>query len=269
MRYAPILTLGAVLVLSLSVWLTRENGNAEISVSNGTLYFTGDLSDSSVAAFQAVTAERAPGDIKKIVVNSPGGDTVAGRVIGRWISAHKLDLEVDTICFSSCANYLFPAAVRKSIREGAFVGWHGSETQHDILALSKPGATGADLERMEIEDALKEAAPKQLSAGELNAALDEALESAKRNRREEQQFFASIGLTREFTIHGLRPGQLKRYQASGKSGWTYSLSDMEKLGMKNVHYLGKGRYAEARAVTENVSVIPYNPRLVPTGETSR
>ncbi len=38
------------------------------------------------------------------------------------------------MCFSSCANYVFTSAANKYIREDSLVGWHGSESQYEILA---------------------------------------------------------------------------------------------------------------------------------------
>ena len=45
-----------------------------------------------------------------------------------------LVVEVDVICFSSCADYVFPAGRARVIRADAFVGWHGNERQFDVLA---------------------------------------------------------------------------------------------------------------------------------------
>ena len=47
---------------------------------------------------------------------------------GTW----ALVVEVDVICFSSCADYVFPAGRARVIRADAFVGWHGNERQFDV-----------------------------------------------------------------------------------------------------------------------------------------
>jgi hypothetical protein len=47
----------------------------------------------------------------------------------------RLDVVVDGVCASSCANYIFCAAKTKTIKHG-FVGFHGN-----ITALNKLGIT--------------------------------------------------------------------------------------------------------------------------------
>ncbi|MDC8758831.1 hypothetical protein [Janthinobacterium fluminis] len=61
-----------------------------------------------------------------IRVKSGGGNTEAGMLLGRFIREKNLDIQVDEICASSCANYLFPAARRKIIPAGAILALHGT-----------------------------------------------------------------------------------------------------------------------------------------------
>ena len=55
-------------------------------------------------------------------------------LIGEWIFDHEIDVIVDEICFSSCANYIFTAGKNKIIEKDAIVGWHGSEQQDPFIA---------------------------------------------------------------------------------------------------------------------------------------
>ena len=64
--------------------------------------------------------------IKKLRVNSGGGDVEAAIKLARWIYNNKVDIEVIEYCLSSCANYLFTAAFHKKILPGAIVAWHGN-----------------------------------------------------------------------------------------------------------------------------------------------
>lgn len=70
--------------------------------------------------------------VRKIVVDSPGGDVHEAMKIGRLIHDHALDIKVVGICASSCASYLFPAARKKFIEPGARVVWHGNRHQKDF-----------------------------------------------------------------------------------------------------------------------------------------
>ncbi len=58
-------------------------------------------------------------------VDSEGGDTAAALEIAELMMSRKIDLVVDGLCVSSCANYLFVAAERKLVKPGSVVGWHG------------------------------------------------------------------------------------------------------------------------------------------------
>ena len=44
------------------------------------------------------------------------------------IRQRKLRLVVDGRCLSACANYLFPAAIRKAVLPGSVVAIHGLST---------------------------------------------------------------------------------------------------------------------------------------------
>lgn len=90
------------------------------------LRFDGPMTPETVDAFLARAGD-AP--VAKLVVHSPGGDTLAGMRLGEWVHRVGADVEVDTRCGSSCANYVFTAGARKRIRPGAIVYWHGSSEQ--------------------------------------------------------------------------------------------------------------------------------------------
>lgn len=68
-------------------------------------------------------------------VRSEGGDTEAGMLLGRFIRSKHLDLEINGLCASSCANYIFPAARRKLIARGSLLAFHGTAY---TTALSSP-----------------------------------------------------------------------------------------------------------------------------------
>jgi hypothetical protein len=64
--------------------------------------------------------------ITTVIVDSPGGETFAGRAIGNRIGDVSRTLIVDGICMSSCGNYFVPAAARVELTQGSVVGLHGT-----------------------------------------------------------------------------------------------------------------------------------------------
>lgn len=60
-----------------------------------------------------------------IQIDSEGGDTAEALNIAELMKARKIELVVDGVCLSSCANYLFVAAETRKILSGSVVGWHG------------------------------------------------------------------------------------------------------------------------------------------------
>lgn len=64
--------------------------------------------------------------IHKIVISSMGGDVDAALDIADEILARGIDVYVEGPCFSSCANYIFPAARHKYVARDGVVAWHGA-----------------------------------------------------------------------------------------------------------------------------------------------
>src|SRR5687767_11700772 len=50
-----------------------------------------------------------------VIIESHGGSAGAAMELGNWILDHKLDVRVDTYCYSSCANYVFLAGENKML----------------------------------------------------------------------------------------------------------------------------------------------------------
>ncbi|MGX9608655.1 hypothetical protein [Acinetobacter sp. T63] len=45
--------------------------------------------------------------------------------LGDLVYVHQLNVEVGQYCFSSCANYVFPAGKVKYLNWCSQLGWHG------------------------------------------------------------------------------------------------------------------------------------------------
>lgn len=206
---------------------------AFVRVQGDTLYYTGNMSKASSAAFDAAVAGVGRGQLTRLVISSGGGDTVEGRHVGRWVRDRALVVEVDVICFSSCADYVFPAGRVRVIRADAFVGWHGNERQFDVLA----ARTGVS-----VADQLATVPPADVAPGPRAAFVKEALRSFAVTQKDEAEFYASLGLNDAFAVCAVGDVLERRPGYVGQIGWGFSLADMARLGLANTVYLGQGRY---------------------------
>ena len=178
--------------------------------------FDGPITAQTVDAFLGRVGD---GPVRRLVVNSPGGDTLAGMRLGAWVHRAAADVEVDTRCGSACANYVFTAGARKRIRPGAIVYWHGSSEQRDFrernarwFALERRAAAGEALAGPE-RDFL-----------ERNRALVAASERARAAQR---ALFRDLGVAEYLTRAGQEPFAVG-------AAWTYSAEDLKRFGVCDV-----------------------------------
>jgi len=173
------------------------------------------------------------GQVTKMLVNSGGGDTKPGIYIVSIIADLKPDLTIEVGCFSSCANFIAPAAASITIRENAFIGWHGSDRGFQIVA-DQLGLTLRDHMRAMIAG---EAAD---SGTNIEAWLDEAVPTLEALTVEEAALHDRIGLANDtFAICGV--GSRFDGRLSGEQvGWGFSIADMARLGLPPVRNEGAG-----------------------------
>jgi len=206
---------------------------ATVRVQGDTVTYTGNMSKASSAAFDAAVAGVRRDQVTRLVISSGGGDTVAGRHVGRWVRDMALVVEVDVICFSSCADYVFPAGRARVIRADAYVGWHGNERQFEVLAARRGVSLAEELGRY---------APQGLAPEQRAAFVQEVLRSMAVTRKDEADFYASLGLDDAFAVCAVGDVLEKRPGYAGQKGWGLSLADMARLGLAHTVYLGEGRY---------------------------
>lgn len=220
-------------------WLTRAKAEpARVEVRGDTLYYSGNLSAASTKVFDAAVAGIAPGQLTRMVVSSGGGDTIEGRHVGRWVQRMGLVVEVDAICFSSCADYLFPAARARVIRADAWVGWHGNERQFEVLA-ARHGVP--------LADELRRFVPPNTPTARADAFVREFSESLATTGKDEADFYAELGLDDAFAVCAVGDALEQRFGFTGRKGWGFSIEDMVQLGLANTVYLGSGRYEKDSA----------------------
>lgn len=101
----------------------------EITVDNENVRYAGQLTPEGLSRLKALTDQKK---IKSLTIKSGGGEISIGIDFGDWVFDHQLDVIVEQGCFSSCANYVFPAGRKKTILPGAVVAWHGSALQNSF-----------------------------------------------------------------------------------------------------------------------------------------
>jgi hypothetical protein len=206
---------------------------AQVRVQGDTVTYTGNFSKASTEAFDTAVAGINRGQVTRLVISSGGGDTVEGRHVGRWVRDMGLVVEVDVICFSSCADYIFPAGRARVIRADAFVGWHGNERQFHLLAARKG---------VSLEDQLAQYVPKDASPEQRDTFFRDFAETTKVTLKDEADFYAKLGLNDAFAVCAVGDLLEKSPGFAGQIGWGFSLADMAGFGMTNTVYLGDGTY---------------------------
>jgi len=236
-------------------WVDRHGivrTKAKISVLNDTIEFIGSIDRKSYADFtDAINSHNKR--ITKLIINSDGGNTKHGKYMGHWIYDNEINVQVRTLCYSSCANYIFPAAANKYIEAGAQVGWHGN-----ILAqsnnISEADAINNYREsvRREIIEELKLENPEE--------ELRKRIEEYKQERKDEVAFYKKIGVdinVSEYFGKGERMSQHEIDRIAALEflptttqedyrldGYTFSIENMKHFGIDNVTYLGTDRFPQ-------------------------
>ena len=139
-------------------------------VDDHTIALTGNIASGNLLEFEKVFDE----NVKTVVLNSGGGLVYEAVQIGMILKKAEVNVVVDGVCLSSCANYLFTAGRWKKIRNGV-VGFHGN-----IRALMRQTGTEAA-----ITDQLSELSAEERE--EYQIELEQTLAW-------ERTFFADMGI---------------------------------------------------------------------------
>ena len=161
----------------------RENGLRHLNISlvgieqdSMELVLIGTI-DARMAQAVKDYADRYP--LRAVVVDSYGGNIDSAMDIAAILRAKKLDLIVDGRCLSACANYLFPAAARKTVLPGSVVGIHNIRvTYQDKGTVALVPAT--------------DAARLFQSRGDMDS-----LKQFQRTQRREQAFYRDLGIRQD------------------------------------------------------------------------
>ncbi|NLN58682.1 MAG: hypothetical protein GX151_12345 [Gammaproteobacteria bacterium] len=164
-----------------------------------TLIYDGPLSEE--ANTRAAELLKQSGQVDTLKINSRGGEIGLWMDLGNLVYDHQLNVEVGQHCFSSCANYVFPAGKVKYLNLRSQLGWHGGS-----------------LQKMQIESA------------EMEQIYNEYIGPI---RAKETAFFQKIKVHQASTIAGQAP-QYDQYQHY--VGWRYTREKMRSFGIDQVRY---------------------------------
>jgi hypothetical protein len=246
MAAALMLTWGAFAHAEIPADLDAAKAEpAIVRVEGDTVYFTGHISEASADVLAKAVAPLRRGQVTRLVVSSRGGDTVPGRRIGQWVHDMGLLVEVDKVCFSSCANYIFPAGRGRVIRADSFVGWHGNERAFEVNA-RRAGKTLEEFMRPQFEPSLAKSTLEERDGLSIDAFFARQIDGMRQSIADEGKYFAQLGLDDAFAACGVGDVLEKRPGFEDQWGWGFSIADMERLGLAHTSYLGEGAYEANR-----------------------
>jgi hypothetical protein len=217
-----------------------------VRIDGDTLTYIGGINSAGLDALSEAVRHLPRGQVKKMVVNSGGGDTKVGIYIGSIVADLKPDLTIETGCFSSCANFIAPAAASITIRENAFLGWHGNDRGFQIVADQKGVSLREHLRSM-VSGQIVDGKDADGKPADLDAFLDEAVPKLEALIVEEAALYQRIGLPNDtFAVCGV--GERFESRLTGDQlGWGFSIADMARLGLPPVRYEGSGPYEKSPA----------------------
>ena len=211
-----------------------------ITVKGSSIIYRGEINRDGHDAL-VVHAERS--NISELTITSPGGSAYWGIRIGEVVYENGWDVRVRGLCYSSCANYIFPAGRKKIIEDGGIVGWHGSVLRYQFEA---------DRLGISIRQAILNSLPLGIRNGLWLTTQEEANKDAARIVAEhetlielERAFYERIGVDPDASAYGHFPERWAAVERSG--GWTFTLEDMAKFDLDSITYEGSDAYPSDKA----------------------
>jgi hypothetical protein len=176
------------LLLSLLALAQSSYAGTWNSSSPEVLNFSGQIVEGEFSRFEAAFTDQT----KKIIVDSPGGLITEGLAIGKVIASKNIAVEVQGICMSSCANYLFLAAKTRILNRGV-VGFHGNrQTWVKFMLAQLADVPGTQNKKIWIQIVR---ASMDLNESATDKEILDTFEEWKTTAMEEAQFFKSLGIS--------------------------------------------------------------------------
>ncbi|PHV10556.1 ATP-dependent Clp protease proteolytic subunit [Chitinimonas sp. BJB300] len=180
--------------------------------------------------------ENRPKKATWLYIDSSGGDIADGMTLAEWVLEKKLNVKViGKGCFSSCANYVFPAGRRREIAKGAVVAWHGSAMSGGYYAKLLDSAVAKAKDYYYnvcasggIHDASDTINCQQSAEWNMKRVANAMLEKSKADAEKEQVLFNKMGVNACITVVG------QRMEPKVRDFWFLSAKDMAAFGLNTV-----------------------------------
>jgi hypothetical protein len=178
-----------------------------------------------------------------LLIESQGGSADAGMELGSWVFENSLQVQIDTYCFSSCANSVFPAGRTRLLAPHASLMWHGGVTQ-PITPAELAGVLDETLSGLAEEERAK-----LLAAHSRDELLQQLQESLVAIVARETRFFRRLGVDQRITTLG---HLYQRELLKGRGyymGWDFSIEDLARLGIHDIRVKGDAAWDPVCPVT--------------------
>jgi hypothetical protein len=207
----------AIAATCVTTPLPAQDDATQVYLSNGELNYVGKLDTAANRKLFALY-DGLKGKPSILSIRSPGGPVPDGIELGRWVRERKLDVKVLEFCMSSCANYVFPAGERKIVSNFAVIGYHGGPGS---------GQLRLDESTQKMYDAM--------TAEQQQAFMRDIKKFGEQEGEREAAYFKTLGVRADLSTLGQQDKYLRLYKDDPKIvGWTYSLSDFERLGVRGI-----------------------------------
>jgi len=187
--------------LSTDVQTDSSKADSSVWLEGGTARYVGTISnDNNTRLFNIFEEDR----FNRLHIRSNGGPVEDGIVLGKWVWKNGIEIYIDGVCASSCANYVLPAAKKVHLSSESVLLWHGSSYQPDV-----------------------------------SKAVINREPFAVRWRKAENEFFTLTGISPMPTVCGfddvsIWDKSLNWIGLSEIAGFNYPLEDLRSFGLNNL-----------------------------------
>ncbi len=191
-----------------------------ITIEGTTVIYLGKISEQNVELFLETVRGKK---LTTLLIASSGGEINAGMMMGSWVFDNHIDVVVEKMCMSSCANYVFTAGRHKTINPGSIVAWHGSILQEFLMS-------DEDIRVLVIQtfDKLPESEKEKMDLQEMiRKSIEQMKEYRVESTRRQAMFFKKIGVDESVCLIG-------NEEYGAEDFFILSVKDMERFGIRHV-----------------------------------
>ncbi len=214
----------------------------------GTLTLDGDINSYSFIESRDCLVRSRASKKTFVVKASGGGNGPAALAIGMLIRKHNWDVEVDGICASSCAIFIFPAGKTKYLGANSLLLFHGGPYQENLTEMAaeidRKLAAGATAEPITLGQATREGtynySPVRTPADQevleflSMTHIDTASEKLAAMRNASDRFYQELGVNPLLSTYGQIGAYEPMYKSYEHGGFVYSLDSLRRLGIDNI-----------------------------------